>query len=281
VKKVGDEFDRDGYSWQAFNMCNSQGVKKNGMYHFCCMGCGDYLRAPLNQKFTFPTKHTHIPLEQNSEKNIAVDVKNIEENEAPFVLLYNLIKFVCHSNLSFIQASSEFLLALVREAIVLAHLFPNLTPEELFPEITAAKLSEDVRFMGYNKNIINLESLKDQQVSILMDAGKSFCFFFCWLFLYTFFVKKIFLVLNRHYVVVLLCRIGAKKPFIYYDFHSYEKSMDKQGYARIAADASVRLNIVCVFFFLLNGMSIFSVWCSCRYICVGFTAVSGCGIKRI
>jgi hypothetical protein len=160
VKKIGEEFVRGGFNWQGFKMWDFRGNKfKNNINHCCCLGCGDYFRVPLKNKDIFPTAHTHVPL-PDVQDHVNVNGSNIEDYEATPILLYFLIKFICNSNITFVQGASKFLLELIREASVLAHLFQNITPEELFPKVSAAKLSEYVNIMGHSKNMVLLADLK-------------------------------------------------------------------------------------------------------------------------
>jgi hypothetical protein len=191
VIKCDEEFTRDGYVWQAFKMSDRLGSAKNQRYYYCCMTCGYYLNVAKKNKLSFNTKHPHNPF-VNVNNSVSPQVDNVEENEAPRILLYYLIKFICHSNVAFVQASSKFLTALVREAIILARLFKNIEPEILFPEISDAKLSESVNAMGYNKNDKLLDDLKGQQVSILFDAGKSLFIYLSFYVSYSFFFPFFF-----------------------------------------------------------------------------------------
>jgi hypothetical protein len=240
VRKFDDEFERGGYFWQAFKICSSKGLVKSQNYHFCCMGCGNYIRTSLKNKMTFNTEHLHIPLEDRNDLADS-DTGNIEEDEAPPVLLCALIKFICHSTLPFVQGSSEFLSALVREAIILARAFPLIPPELLFPELSAAKLSEHANFMGFNKQSILLDEMRGKKVSILLDAGKGMISFLVFFFFS-------FLVLKGRYIVLLLCRVGSRKPFFYYDF--YTGAMDTPGYAKLAAKTKIILkSVISPFYF--------------------------------
>jgi hypothetical protein len=171
VRQRGLEFSRGGYTWQGFTM------EGNNMYHFCCMGCGHYLRKTLKEKETFDTNHDHEPLD-NFNKNRQNNT-GCNEFDTPNILIYLLIKLICNSNLSFIQASSNFLIALIKETIVLARLFPNVEPERVFPKLSGAKLSNYVNFVGFNKNFKILEEMQNEQVSILLDAGKSLMPYIC------------------------------------------------------------------------------------------------------
>jgi hypothetical protein len=191
VRKFDNEFVRDGYPWQAFKMCTSKSpypLRSPAPYHFCCMTCGNYMRFPLYQKMTFVTEHTHKPLDIGVERNPAyADAANVTEEEAPSVLFFSLIKFVCNSNLAFAKASSKFLTALIREAIVIGRIFPEVPAEILFPEVNGAKLSEQANFMGYNKQSAILSDLRGKKVAILMDAGKSMLLFFLFFLSHIFF----------------------------------------------------------------------------------------------
>jgi hypothetical protein len=173
VTKCDDEFDRNGFTWQPFRRCDRWGVVKNQRYHYCC-SCGYYLIAAKKNKLSFNTTHEHDPFD-DGDINPPADIG--DESDAPQILLYHLIRYICHSNPSFVQASSKFLTALVREAIILGRIFKDVEPEILFPELSSAKLSENVNIMGYNKKDRLLDELFGQQVSILLDAGKSLPFY--------------------------------------------------------------------------------------------------------
>jgi hypothetical protein len=178
VNKFDAEFQRGGYAWQAFKMCDHYGnLLSPAPYYFCCMGCGNYSRIAKKKKMSFDTTHEHVPLGVDGGI-VHAGVENVNEKEAPFVLFFSLIKFVCNSNLAFEKASSVFLTKLVREAIEIGRAFPDVPAEVLFPKINAGKLSEQTTFMGFSKQSTILSDLKGKKVSILMDAGKSLFFFF-------------------------------------------------------------------------------------------------------
>jgi hypothetical protein len=192
VKKIGSSFEKDGYVLQPFKICFLKGKWFEPQhYHACCLGCGNYFRVPLKNLKTFKyAGHVHEPLSGVVDNGVAVDIDNLNEAEASPVLLFDLMKVICHSNLPFDQASSKFLTSLVREAIAIGRAFPNVPPELLIPEVSAAKLSDYANFMGFSKQDVLLTDLHGEKVSILLDTGKGSIFIYSHLTLFSQFLPE-------------------------------------------------------------------------------------------
>jgi hypothetical protein len=195
--KVGDEFQRNGTTWQCFQPCNLEAVITEQRHYFCCVHCGFYIRGvepKRNVKGMDKLKWNEHPNlchgdSMRSEDSLAdfstSSSEALPDNEAmivPFVLNL-LVSLICFSKMSLVMGSSKYLSKLVHACILLGRKFSAISVDRIFPEWSRSTLSRKINEIGEMRARKNLEKFQNGKICIIWDAGKGLglsLFFICY-----------------------------------------------------------------------------------------------------
>jgi hypothetical protein len=186
--KVGEEtIQKQGTSWQCFLPCKLDGTVTESRHHYCCVHCGYYIRG-VDSKNTAGLEKLkwqshpktclgdNKPSDEINPPNSLEQFPSTEREIIPFVVK-KLVRFICVSKISFVQAASKELTNMIHTCMDLSRKFGNISFDRIFPEWSRTTLSRKVNEYGEKQAEKNLKMFFGRYVCIIWDAGKGLFLF--------------------------------------------------------------------------------------------------------